>query len=231
MGQVSREGRAVLFVSHNMTAVKSLCDRGVLLEKGKVTLDGSVDDVVDAYLTAGTDMARTGIIPDDAPRYQDVRDMARFRSVRLLDIEGNDTMQLYYNQPFKVQFVCDVLKDIPDAHFEVSISTVDGTHVTYSTTMDRGQDSMALARGQHVVTAEFDVTLLPRQYTIDLGIHTHNGTTADMVQRTLDFTVLRVAEGASGHYPWPRTRGLLSAPAKWDVQNHGLSALGRETRA
>jgi lipopolysaccharide transport system ATP-binding protein len=231
MGQVSREGRTVLFVSHNMTAVKSLCDRGVLLEKGKVTLDGSVDDVVDAYLTAGTDMARTGIIPEDAPRYQDVRDMARFRSVRLLDIEGNDTTQLYYNQPFKVQFVCDVLKDIPDAHFEVSISTVDGTHVTYSTTMDRGQDSMALARGQHVVTAELDVTLLPRQYTIDLGIHTHNGTTADMVQRTLDFTVLRVAEGASGHYPWPRTRGLLSAPAKWDVQNHGLSALGRETRA
>lgn len=230
MGQVSREGRTVLFVSHNMTAVKSLCDRAVMLEKGKVLLDGSVDDVVDAYLTAGTDMARTGIIPDDAPRYSDMHDTARFRSVRLLDIDGGDLSQLYYKQPFKVEFVCDVMKDIPDGHFEISISTVDGTHVTYSTTMDRGQDSMMIGRGQHIVTAEFDVALLPRQYTIDLGIHTHNGTTADMVQRTLDFSVLRVAEGASGHYPWPRTRGLLSAGARWTIDNHGINGNGHGNR-
>lgn len=230
MGQVSREGRTVLFVSHNMMAVKSLCDRAVLLDKGKVMLDGSVDDIVDAYLTAGTDMARTGIIPADAPRYQDLKDTARFRSVRMLDLDGKEITQLYYNQKFKVECVCDVMKDIPDGHFEVSISTVDGTHVTYATTMDGGAGSRAVGKGQHIVTAEFDVALLPRQYTVDLGIHTQDGTTADMVQRALDFSVLRVAEGSSGHYPWPRTRGLVMAKAKWDLQDHGTTALGRESR-
>src|SRR3989454_6285934 len=69
MGDVARQGRTVLFVSHNMPAVKSLCGRAILLSGGRLVQDGSVDDVVNAYLTADNDeMARTGIIPNDAPR-------------------------------------------------------------------------------------------------------------------------------------------------------------------
>src|SRR5205085_4456111 len=40
MGQVSRQGRTVLFVSHNMTAVKALCTRALLMEGGRVAWDG-----------------------------------------------------------------------------------------------------------------------------------------------------------------------------------------------
>src|SRR5262249_23282082 len=106
---------------------------------------------------------------------------------------------------------------IPDGHFELSISTVDGVHVTYSTTMQRAKERSYLTRGKHEVTAEFAVALLPREYTIDLGVHHNDGTTADFVQRTFDFTVLRVAESGDGHYPWPRTRGLLHVPVTWDM--------------
>jgi len=52
MQDISRGGgRTVLFVSHNMAAVKSLCTRGVVLEHGKVVFDGGIDDVVDYYLS------------------------------------------------------------------------------------------------------------------------------------------------------------------------------------
>jgi lipopolysaccharide transport system ATP-binding protein len=50
MGEVSRGGRTVLFVSHNMAAVKSLCKRAVLLRDGVLNLDGSSDRVVGEYL-------------------------------------------------------------------------------------------------------------------------------------------------------------------------------------
>lgn len=217
MGEVSRSGRTVLFVSHTMTAVKSLCTRGILLQKGRVALDGDVDEVVDAYLTAGTDMALTGIIPEDAPRISDSPGEARFRSVQVTNLSGEPTNQLYFGQPFQVRFVCDVLKTIPDGHYEVSISTRDGTHVTYATTMDGGQGSSQLEPGQHELAATFEgLTLLPRQYTIDLGIHHQSGTTADYVQRVFDFTVLRIAEEGKDHYPWPRTRGLVRGLARWE---------------
>ncbi|PBJ13855.1 ABC transporter ATP-binding protein [Flavobacterium sp. ACN6] len=45
------EGRTVLFVSHNMPAVKSLCTRGLVLEHGKVVFDGEIDESVDYYLS------------------------------------------------------------------------------------------------------------------------------------------------------------------------------------
>jgi lipopolysaccharide transport system ATP-binding protein len=216
MGQVSRSGRTVLFVSHSMTAVKALCTRAVLLEKGRLVLDGEVDEVVNRYLTAGTGAAATGVIPEDAPRYPDATGEARFRSVRVTTLGREPVSQLYFGQPFRVRFVCDVLEEIPDGHYEVSISTRDGTHVTYATTMDGGAGPRRLAPGRHELTATFEgLTLLPRQYTIDLGVHHQNGTTADYVQRVYDFTVLRVAEEGDDHYPWPRTRGLVRVPARW----------------
>ncbi len=217
MGQVSRSGRTVLFVSHTMSAVKALCTRAVLMEKGRLALDGDVDEVVNRYLSAGTDMATTGVIPDDAPRYSDDPGEALFRSVKVTDLAGEPVTQLYFGQPFQVRFVCDVLKEIPDGLFEVSVSTRDGTHVSFASTLDGGAGWRRLAPGRHELTATFEgLTLLPRQYTIDLGVHHQNGRTADYVQRVYDFTVLRVAEEGEDHYPWPRTRGLVRGPVRWD---------------
>jgi len=218
MGQVSRQGRTVLFVSHNLAAVKSLCNRAILIEGGTLAMDGEVNDVVNRYLTAGTNMCQTGIIPENAPRHQDVKGEALFRSVRLTDLEGNDVSQLFFGQPFRISFTCDLFKDIPDGLFEISIGTQEGTHVTYSTTMDGGKGTQRLNRGRHEVSAVFNVVLLPREYTIDVGVHHRDGTTVDMVQRTLDFSVLRISEDRDVHYPWTRTRGYVQAPASWELR-------------
>lgn len=219
MGEVSRQGRTVLFVSHNMTAVKTLCTRGVLIEAGRVAVEGDVHAVVDRYLWGGTDMAKTGVIADDAPRIQDARGEAMFRSVRLTDRAGRDTDQLYFGQPFQVHLICDVLKDIRDGHWEVSVSTTDGTQVTYTTTQDRGPTF--IPKGRHEVTVDLEVGLLPRDYTIDVGLHHQNGTTSDFVQRCRDFSVLRVAETTTGHFPWPRSRGFVGVKGTWQTGTPG----------
>jgi len=50
MKEVASQGRTVLFVSHNLEAIKSLCDRAILLENGKITYDGLAIDTVKYYL-------------------------------------------------------------------------------------------------------------------------------------------------------------------------------------
>ncbi|MFT3918520.1 ABC transporter ATP-binding protein [Cloacibacterium sp.] len=53
MGDVSKgEGRTVLFVSHNMAAVKTLCNKGLLLENGTLSNSGAIEDVIDVYLSS-----------------------------------------------------------------------------------------------------------------------------------------------------------------------------------
>jgi lipopolysaccharide transport system ATP-binding protein len=51
------EGRTVLFVSHNMAAVKSLCNKGVLLENGRIKTIGSVDDAITRYFKSDNHLA------------------------------------------------------------------------------------------------------------------------------------------------------------------------------
>ncbi len=46
-----KEGRTVLFVSHNLSAVKKLCDRTILLEKGQIVFDGSTSEAIEKYLS------------------------------------------------------------------------------------------------------------------------------------------------------------------------------------
>jgi lipopolysaccharide transport system ATP-binding protein len=50
MHGVARSGRTVLFVSHNMGAVRSLCDRGIVLKNGEMAFDGACDDAIAMYL-------------------------------------------------------------------------------------------------------------------------------------------------------------------------------------
>lgn len=54
MGDISKgEGRTVLFVSHNMAAVQSLCSRGLVIDNGNIVFDGNVTDSINKYLDLG----------------------------------------------------------------------------------------------------------------------------------------------------------------------------------
>ncbi len=50
MSEIAESGRTIVFVSHNMAAVKRLCSRGVVLKSGTATFDGPIDDAVESYL-------------------------------------------------------------------------------------------------------------------------------------------------------------------------------------
>jgi len=75
MGNVAREGRTVLFVSHNMTAIRDLCKRVVWLESGLVREDGIAGEVVSRYLYKYSSAVREQTWPDpeSAPGNDEVR--------------------------------------------------------------------------------------------------------------------------------------------------------------
>jgi len=74
MKNVSRgEGRTVLFVSHNMAAVKNLCQNGVLLKDGHINFMGNIEDTINHYLTINTFDRATNIeLSDDRQGSGDV---------------------------------------------------------------------------------------------------------------------------------------------------------------
>ena len=66
MGEVSREGRTILFVSHNTAAVKTLCSRAIYMKEGSVAASGPVTEVLDNYLLGAAAGANIREWPDQA---------------------------------------------------------------------------------------------------------------------------------------------------------------------
>jgi lipopolysaccharide transport system ATP-binding protein len=215
MQDVTQKGRTVLFVSHNMMAVKSLCTRAILLDAGRVACEGSVDQVIDTYLTAGTEMSRTGVVPEDVPRSGTGE--AHIRQVELLDLSGRIISQLYFGQPFRLTLTVEVSSRIDDAVVGVGISSLDGTRIATSYNIEGGREPMSLPEGVYKLSVELNVTLLPRRYTLDVFIAHLDGTDIDVVSRTLEFEALGVAEQGTDHYPWSAVHGFIRMDGHWQL--------------
>jgi len=107
MEEVSRAGRTVLFVSHNMPAVRSLCSRAVQLVGGKLVRDGNSHEVVDAYLRLegeGEGAERVWADPDTAPG----DDQIRLLALRALGPDGRPAGHAYTSQPLTVEMEFDL---------------------------------------------------------------------------------------------------------------------------
>ncbi len=64
MEAASRGGRTILFVSHNMGALRNLCNRAILLDAGHCVMQGGADRVVDYYVGSSNDGAKSGTVKD-----------------------------------------------------------------------------------------------------------------------------------------------------------------------
>ncbi len=222
MHAVVSEGRTILFVSHNMAAVKSLCRRALWIDRGTVAADGEVDAVVDTYLSKGGPVATGGDVPADAARIGSGE--ARIRRVELQSRRGDDVSQLYLGQPFRIVLTLDVERPLQDALIGVGISTLDGTHVASSFTSDGGRSPFDLPRGRHRIAVDVDLTLLPRLYTIDCTIVRSTGHDVDSLERVLDFAALDVAELGADAYRWNTVRGFVRPVTMW----HGIETIDAE---
>jgi lipopolysaccharide transport system ATP-binding protein len=213
MREVTGEGRTVVFVSHNMAAIRALCPRAILLDRGRLKADGAVEDVISAYLTTDVKADASGAIPEDVPRVGmgDVR----LRHVELL---GQDDEQLSYarlGQPLTVVIGLEATRRI-ETLLEVGISSLDGTRATTAFNTDEGQPPFTLEPGHTRVTVQLEPFLLPGHYALDLGVHAVGvGGVLDFVERIRDFEVLNLDDEGRGKYPLGRVRGYVRAPSRW----------------
>jgi lipopolysaccharide transport system ATP-binding protein len=216
MQSVVREGRTVVFVSHNMAAVKSLCTRAVWLDRGHVVADGPVDMVVDRYLTNSSPAAHGGRIPADAMRVGSGE--ARFTAVGVSGDDGQTREEVYLGEPLRVDLDLEVTEDIADAVVEIGVSTLDGVRVATAFSVDEGRGPTALHRGTWRLRVDFAATFLPRAYTLDLAVHRASyGATVDAVERVAMFSVLNTSRsGRDSHFP-SQTRGYFRPTAVWHV--------------
>jgi lipopolysaccharide transport system ATP-binding protein len=108
MQDVGKTGRTVLFVSHNLSAISSLCPRAVWLDGGMLIQDGPSSQVVSEYLGSGLLMSaeQQWLDPASAPG----NDIVRARGIRLRTADGRITDVVDIREPIAIEIEFEVLK-------------------------------------------------------------------------------------------------------------------------
>jgi len=129
MGEVAGQGRTVLFVSHNMSAMKSLCTRGILLNQGKIIFSGSPESVISSYLTDTRNSATYNASPTTPV---DAQQSAYISAIRLKTETGEIVSQLTTSDSFYLEINYQVFHSGTILNLSIAVYTAEDTYVLSS---------------------------------------------------------------------------------------------------
>lgn len=210
MGEVARGGRTVLFVSHNMGAVRNLCTRAILLELGRVRLNGDTSEVIQSYMATARQydgrMNRAG--RRFTPTVIEIIDA-------YLECEGNPTGHLSFGDTADVVLHLMARQPVRFS-VELILRQQDGVPVAFAPS--------GLASGFELDVGPGPVTVRCRLppakyaaglYSIDLIAATTGVQFLDYIESGLSFEVEGVAIGERN---WAFSQAIGQGCIVWDVQ-------------
>lgn len=186
MKDVSKnDGRTVLFVSHNMGAVKNLCTKGLLLENGKLKEHGGVDDVINQYFKKGD--APDGYFVSEK---LDKSETVAIKNIRLKNQKDIPTESFYIGDDLVVELELLSDEDITQPNIAVVIKSKYGA-VAVANTMFDGNIMPYLKKGLNNATVTFkNLPLLPQEYYLGIAMRSYDCKTFLMTSKDIGYFVI-----------------------------------------
>jgi lipopolysaccharide transport system ATP-binding protein len=134
MGEVAKEGRTVLFVSHNMKAVSGLCNRAILIDKGTILTQGSTDKVIQDY--HHRIQKETTMMSPDIFFPTTSTNSAQIERIRFMN--NREELSLTYDslEPITIIINYNIFNDFPHLLMWFEIRNIDGTMIFASSDSD-----------------------------------------------------------------------------------------------
>jgi lipopolysaccharide transport system ATP-binding protein len=195
MQDVSKGGRTVLFVSHNMSAVLQLTSLGIVLDKGIAVFNGPSEEAVAIYSSRSHAESAVFFDVENLPRKYPGNQAARLISFRF-----NRTTPIFH-QAESFSFFAKVRahQNIPNVRFSMTVFTFDGSPV--GSCFSREQAELSFGGTEEIEITLPNPRLAPGQYhcavAVGKGDHRTGYTNFDVVLDTLNFEI-RPEEGDAG---------------------------------
>ena len=209
MKDVAKHGRTVLFVSHNMAAVRSLCERGILLHNGTIEIDAKAGVAIDRYIGSSSGMAVTEYKATDCCTDDG---MPKLLTARLVPKQGSDVGICLLDTPIDV--LVEVWNPIPGAvlHLNLLLYTEDGTCVL-NTFSDMAQREEGLWRARCEIPGRF---LNSRSYSVRLLLVRDQHRPLCDLHDVLTFSVHETDRNIDWFGNWP---GVVRPSLTWKTLN------------
>jgi len=209
MSETAKSGRTVLFVSHNMHTIQDLCNRTILLEDGKVAIDGDTSDVIKHYLQPVTLKTGESNLTDNF-RSRKSPGKLRAKNIKILN-NNNEVCSTYeINDSLSIELE---IANVSENGFAVSflIFNQQGALVYHI----RSQDGNIITKNLgSIATVRMTIptlNIIQGRYSIDVWIGNHLDLLEDHIESTISFEVVN-----RGHSKVP-LRSIIHEIGKWDV--------------
>jgi lipopolysaccharide transport system ATP-binding protein len=174
MGEVAKEGRTVVFVSHNLAIIRALCERGILLDQGSVVVDAPAEDAIDEYLKRLESSASDDLLErtDRMPR---TGSECRVRRVAVRDVAAGQSDVLIAGRPATI--VVEVTDVLPEMHCRLIILNSLGQPVaTLNSEVPSPRDERDPELGPRIECELGSLPLLPGRYRVDVRVESREQT-------------------------------------------------------
>jgi lipopolysaccharide transport system ATP-binding protein len=189
MNEVSRrEGRTVLFVSHNMGAVTSLCATALWLDGGSIRDRGTTREVISKYLSSRGSDREQFVALAEIPRSRWIED----DRLRLESIEWLCELPLRHGEPVKARVGFSTRVIVSEVTVGIGFSIFDGARLlTYETDFQEGYRPDRLTPGHYSVEVSIDaLPLAPDIYGLDIGCRSGDAHVLDYLSACLQVEVV-----------------------------------------
>jgi lipopolysaccharide transport system ATP-binding protein len=224
MGEVSGEGRTVLLVSHNMSAISSLATRCMWLDSGRIRQLGPPSEVVASYLSEGHASLEPGFadLTDPKLRHGIPKQIQRevlFESIRLVDGADRTTGVFFENEPMRI--VLSLRSEISAPRLEVlcKVLSLEGALVF---TLASGMLVDPIEPGPLELAVEIPRLPLRRgNYSIDLYLVTHHA--QDLLAGAIEFEVAGTRGGVEDPRQARDFLGFVDVEHEWQPLRRSLT--------
>lgn len=207
MENVSQQGRTILFVSHNMQAVKRLCHTGILLRRGHLVERGDISSVVDAYLSLG----RSHNLNQDV-----LPEMHRFVSpslevYRIELINENDEMagQIFFDEIYRLRLHYKINAERRNYSIAISVRSVDGELLGAVSSWETMSGLKCGLGAKYCVEAKIPNIFTPGRFNLEIKVKSGQEV-ADLIEG-IRLEVLPVSKSRGAPTGW----GLVRMNATW----------------
>jgi len=208
---VTREGRTVLLVSHNLGMVTQMCRRALWLNEGRLELDGNSSDVVAGYFSQTHEAAHCWERPPSANGDDSEREIL-LRSVRLQQHGREVSGVVSFDQEFSAQIEYEVKRTVLDVSIVLRFVTGSGTVIFTSSDRDK-QDTLRTnlrSEGRYLSVCKIPGELLKSEKLfLTVGVR-RQGTWIELYDRLLMFEV-----SAIGNPLHPQRLGVITPMLDW----------------
>ncbi len=164
MEDVAKQGRTVLFVSHNMAAVRTLCPEAILLNSGRIEISGPSDQVIAQYLASSAEDLSTSVaLPRSGPEVPGEATCLRFHTT-----SGQPQAEFRLGEPWRIGLEFELRKPLDQVIAGVGLMTIDSIPVI--TYWSRPKD---LSAGRYSVEFTCDIPLAACDLQFAVGLTTH----------------------------------------------------------